>query len=766
MEQSSPASEPVRPERPTSELIGYADKLSVEPGASISFMVSSSAQSYQASVVRLIHGDENPAGPGFKFEPVPSFARASHRGRVQLAVTGSYVRVPPAQALAVRSFTLQAWIFPTTPQAGVRQGLLSRWFEDNSSGYRLVIEPEGDLGLEIGDGETGASGMRTGTPMHGSYWYFVAGSYDAGTGRATLIQVPLSPWLAGATATAIAELGDLPREAANDEPFLLAAAALVADGNGDRRKPTGAYNGKIDSPRLFSRALTDAELDRLRADASPIDVAADAVVASWDLGNGPASTRVWDASENCLHGETVNMPARAVTSHLWDGQELDHTRAPGEYAAIHFHADDLEDAGWSADFSLAMPDLIRSGLYAARIKGGGAQDHIPFIVRPARGKPTAEAVVLMPTMTYLAYANERIRDWADDDSFPAEIKLDPADDLLEAHPEWGRSTYDIHEDGSGVFYSSFRRPIVNIRPDYRWWMTGSLERLPADLYLIDWLEHEGFEYDVITDHDMHAEGHEVLDSYRVLIALTHPEYWTAPMMAALESYLANGGRLMYLGGNGFYWVTGVHPERPHVIEVRRVDGTRTWDAAPGEAYLSSTGEPGGLWRLRGKPPNALVGNGFAAQDNSASPATGYRRTAASFDPRAAFIFEGVGADEIIGEFGLLNGGAAGYEVDRLDYRLGTPPHALLLASSTGRHGEGYLVVVEDILSTEPGLDGPSNPKVRADMVYMEGPNGGAVFSVGSINWCGSLSHNEYSNNVSTITRNVLRAFLRDQGRNP
>jgi len=34
-----------------------------------------------------------------------------------------------------------------------------------------------------------------------------------------------------------------------------------------------------------------------------------------------------------------------------------------------------------------------------------------------------------------------------------------------------------------------------------------------------------------------------------------------------------------------------------------------------------------------------------------------------------------------------------------------------------------------------------------------------VFSVGSIAWAGSLSHNRYRNNVSQITGNVLRRFL-------
>jgi N,N-dimethylformamidase len=40
--------------------------------------------------------------------------------------------------------------------------------------------------------------------------------------------------------------------------------------------------------------------------------------------------------------------------------------------------------------------------------------------------------------------------------------------------------------------------------------------------------------------------------------------------------------------------------------------------------------------------------------------------------------------------------------------------------------------------------------------------GGAVFSTGSIAWCGSLSHNNYDNNVSRITANVLERFMDDE----
>ena len=49
------------------------------------------------------------------------------------------------------------------------------------------------------------------------------------------------------------------------------------------------------------------------------------------------------------------------------------------------------------------------------------------------------------------------------------------------------------------------------------------------------------------------------------------------------------------------------------------------------------------------------------------------------------------------------------------------------------------------------------------MVLVETPAGGAVFSVGSMNWCGALSHDGYDNAVARITGNVLRRFAADRG---
>src|SRR5690349_7515316 len=97
-------------------VVGYTDRLSVAPGERIRFMVSTTAASYRASLVRLIHGDEHPDGPGFKVEPVASAIDGEHPGRVQRLPLGSSVHVPDGPPLtAERAFSLAIWVWPTAP---------------------------------------------------------------------------------------------------------------------------------------------------------------------------------------------------------------------------------------------------------------------------------------------------------------------------------------------------------------------------------------------------------------------------------------------------------------------------------------------------------------------------------------------------------------------------------------------------------------------------------------------------------------------------
>jgi N,N-dimethylformamidase len=123
--------------------------------------------------------------------------------------------------------------------------------------------------------------------------------------------------------------------------------------------------------------------------------------------------------------------------------------------------------------------------------------------------------------------------------------------------------------------------------------------------------------------------------------------------------------------------------------------------------------------------------------------------------RARFVFEGVPEDAAIGAAALGLGAAAGVEIDRSDRALGTAADAVVLASATG-FSDAYRPASEDV-TTDASLD--VRALVRADMVLVEHPGGGAVFSVGSIGWCSALSQDDYGSEVSRITGNVLDHFV-------
>ena len=84
-------------------------------------------------------------------------------------------------------------------------------------------------------------------------------------------------------------------------------------------------------------------------------------------------------------------------------------------------------------------------------------------------------------------------------------------------------------------------------------------------------------------------------------------------------------------------------------------------------------------------------------------------------------------------------------------------HSKPVATATG-FPDSYQHVVEEVGLANSRQGGTVEPRVRADMVFFETPNGGAVFSVGSISYCGSLSAGNYAGTVSRITGNVLRRF--------
>lgn len=728
-------------------ILSYSDIFSVRPGERIEFKVSVEGDTaYHSEIVRLRCGDDMPEGPSFRETVLDTEVSGDYSARAQAIEVGSYIEVGHASAFAAENFArngfaLQARIWPTMPSRGP-QALLANWDAATTSGYALAIDDEGALALYIGDGRD-LFIIGTGVPLLARHWYLVAASYDPKERQVWIGQRPLVRFPCGDT-TASGEAG-IDLEPARGLGFRIAAWHEGVTSS------AGHYNGKIDTPEMASRAMTGAERTAFLADATAANFESNSA-ARWDFSREISGRRIVDVSDGGFDGETVNLPTRAMKGWNWDGSEYNWTRKPEHYGAIHFHDDDLYDCGWETDFVFDVPQDFPSGIYCAKQTLGRHEDYCPFVVSPQVGTSTAPLAFLLPTASYWAYADRHSEvEWRERENVTGYwAALDPSALYLHEHPELGCSLYDEHSDGSGVCYTSRLRPILNMQPKEKLW------QFTADTHITDWLEAKEIAYDVITEDDLDRHGYELLAPYSCVMTGTHPEYPSLRMQEAYETFKNEGGRFVYFGGNGFYWRVSYHPELPGVMEMRRAeDGIRSWLAEGGEYYHSFTGELGGMWRRMGRAPQSVAGTGMTAQGFDFS--CGYDRTEASFDPRAAFIFKGLGAEEKIGDFGVLGGGAAGWEIDRADPALGTPPHALIVATATD-FTAAYHWVKEELTHTHSANTGETSPMVRCDMVFYETPKGGAAFSTSSIAWAAALAHNDYDNNVSRISENVIRRF--------
>lgn len=750
-------------------LVGYRSRLTVRPGESVDFMVHSDAgEPYEADLVRIIHGETGPrrGGPGLVLEELPAAFADTYPGVVQNLHIGSYLRVdfPGARhlvdgnretsngvndgapdhtksSLTSNALTFAAAVFPTL-YLDRDQTLADLRDSAGVSLACLQLGPSGRLTLEIAGACTE---LTQPIPLHS--WSFVGFSLEGK--EATLFQRPLHT---NANDAAMRHR-DSRSWSVDTMPVLQCARLTLATSGVEPVGSRETWNGRMDSPRLVAAALSPEEAEEwVRSESPP--AGGPRLLGFWDFSRGMEKQQVHDLGPENAHGRVYHLPNRAVRGFRWTAKVHDWRQAPLEYGAIHFHEDDVYDMGWTPSFSFTIPENLRSGAYAARLRQrsdqGEETEYVTFFVStpPAKDRKRPAIALLIPTATYQAYANERsyiigpqiLMDFTPPTHYAATFH--------ETHNAFGPSHYESHRDGSGVHFSSWLRPTWNMGPSSRHW------GLPADTNLIHWLETQGFDYDVITDHDLHERGAEALDGYRTLVTGTHPEYLTTVMLDVVEDFLGSGGRLMYMGGNGFYWRVAISEDWPAAIELRRAEsGTRTWASEPGEYHHAFGGELGGLWRRIGRPPNQLVGTGYAAQGFVHGKP--YVRAPGSRDPRAAFIFENV-TGESFGDYGRRGRGVVCEEIDRYDVALGSPGHALVVATCENFESD-MILTPEDLLVNAPMHN--QQEGVRADLVFFETPSGGAVFSASSIAWSASLEHENYENDVARISENVLRRFV-------
>ena len=343
------------------EIVGYADRMAVRQGETIAFKVSceGGARRYRADIVRLRCGDDRPGGPGFREQAVDASVNGTYAGRRQAIDCGSYAVVPCGRALdGLRSFALAAFIWPTLPGVGA-QTIMGRWrgARGGGAGYALGLDAAGCAVLHLGRDGAGPGDswqLTARRPLQARRWYRLLASFDATSGEALLHYQALdNTWGDPGTETCRAPAPFAP-EAMSGQPFTLAAHLLGAAGEAPRS--AGHFNGRIEAPRIAASAVAPDEVEALLGTPGKIPLA-----AAWDFAQGIPTTVIRDIGPNRLHGRLINLPARAVTGHGWSGRSASWREAPADYAAIHFHEDDLYDCAWRTDFAWRIPAHLPSG---------------------------------------------------------------------------------------------------------------------------------------------------------------------------------------------------------------------------------------------------------------------------------------------------------------------------------------------------------------------------------------------------------------------
>lgn len=482
-------------------IVGYLDQVTVRAGRTLAAMVSTEEAEFRTELVKLVSGDARLHGTGYREIPIDAPFESSYPGRVQPIRPGSYAVLPDLPALA--RFQFEVVVYPTLAKASAQTIVRAPGFALAIAAQTLRLTTPSTQ-IEIGRVE-----LRR--------WHTV--SVDV---RETSVEVRID------------RRGDGPAEQ-NGSAVVTSDLDLETKA-GDWILADRTFNGRIEAPTIYVDG---------------------ALIGRWDFSVGVETSTIHDTSGHGRDGSLFQTPTRAVKGSRWDGSTQRWTDAPEQYAAIHFHEDDLTDCQWHADIAWTVPDLP-SGLYALKLTAGASEDYLPFVVTVPRSRRNRVAFVAA-TATYLAYANEAM-------SGLSKGAREPNAAYLRDHPEVGHSLYAYHADRSGVHYSSRLRPVLNFKPKTLTWSFN------ADTNITAWLEQTGVPFDVIADEDLHVEGADALDGYDVIVTGAHPEYYSTAMLDAVAEWQAGGGRLMYMGGNGFYWRIAYDPENPAIIEVRRAEG--------------------------------------------------------------------------------------------------------------------------------------------------------------------------------------------------
>jgi len=331
--------------------------------------------------------------------------------------------------------------------------------------------------------------------------------------------------------------------------------------------------------------------------------------------------------------------------------------------------------GWNPSFSVSVGTGTSwpSGVYASQLKSPQGKEHnVMFVVRPS--SPQQQVAVLVPTNTYNAY-----NFWGGHNQYtPGQVGA--------------QRTVTLQRPNMGTSWDNFYVTA-----------TGIIDHLLySDLLLFRWIQSKNIQYDCYADSDLDATGASWLrtpaqgGNYKALVLTTHPEYFTQTARDNVVAFQNNGGRIIYLGGNGIYERMKYTPDG-HAVIFRRSDGARDVFAESGQSESQILG-------VSHYQPTYMTFAPYEVRDTANNPFT---------------AGTGLSVGDTFGSVSY-NVAASGWEVDR---RAGAVPGSVLIAEGLNSAGGAEMLYVP-----------PNAPK-------------GWVFTASSLSFNGSVPQDAASQQI-------------------
>ena len=714
-----PQHEPVR----VPGLHAYCQR-SVAAGQGVDFRISSDTP-YELTVSRTADG-----------EPVASLR--NRQPSVQPIHVGSYVHVADGlEDWRFDALTLEAWVRSWSSEQ--RQGLVTAC--DGDSGIGLFVAKGGWVEFLLGERRVAHVPLREGQ------WRHVVLSWDG-------------------TVVAVFVDGRFQGSWEQSGPVETGSAPLRLGAAGRDGQTTEFLDGDLAMPVIYGRALSAAEaMERFRAKA--LKPPTDAVLAFWPLDE-ERDQRVRDASESGCHGTIVNRATWMIGGPSFDAESVPRY---GEYDprsdklrghGLRFASDDLYDCRWEATHNVEIPEEAASGVYTGRFRfrraGKRLRYDVTFLVRRPPSRPKAPVLMLCSSNTWLAYSATPF----------AVNSLEPFWQTTgqdNAHPRApAYCCYRNHDKGQPTYALGMKMPWPVAGPEVLFSKNdfGYSHLMRGELFAHRWLEDNGYDYDVASDHDLHLDPGQ-LDGYKVVVINGHSEYWSEEAYRAVDSFLRSGGAAIVMSGNTMFWRVS-YDEDGTAMECRKhgVDIGGRSGAHIGEIFHSHDGKRGSLMRFCDLPAWKVLGLECIGWWPTTEEYFGAYKVADA----SHFLFnepEPVGLKE--GDtFGQAPDGnpprVGGHESDVRPSVIRAITRQNPNASPVPGDPEGIALLAQIIDKERRGLDyfgrwEPLDHGVYAEMTFWERPQGGKVFHTGCIAGGWALSVDP---SMQTVMRNALHHF--------